>query len=514
MWKEDLEKFVEKNLSLSPNSYSLELLKRSVDLRRGRRDFICHIVIKVENPISKKIIGKNHGQVYTFRDYSYDGLEKTMNPIVVGAGPAGLFAAYSLALRGANPVVIEQGKPVEERIHDVEKFWETGNLNSSSNIQFGEGGAGAFSDGKLTSRSKDPRITEVLKVFVKHGGPEDILYVNKPHIGTDLLRKVIVNIRKTILSLGGRFYFNHEVEGLLIEGTQVVGVKTKERNFHSNTIILATGHSARHLFYALEDVVAMENKPFAVGLRIEHPQFMINEVQYKKDALIEEILGAADYHLTWGCKEENRGTYTFCMCPGGLVVGAASEENHLVVNGMSYHARDLKNANSALLVTVDERDYGKELFAGIEFQRKLEKKAFDLGGGGYIAPVQSVPSFLGKDHKMMTSPTYLPGTKESDLRSLFSTDLVEKLQMALKEMDQKLPGFGGPLGTLTGVESRSSSPVRMLRNRDMESVNVKGLYPIGEGAGYAGGIMSSAVDGLKVAERLWEVSKNKKEKLC
>lgn len=501
-WREELERKIGRKLSLKAGSFSVVLHRRSPDLRRGRRDFVCKAEVRTKEPIPKKLLARE--KVKTFREmsYAYEGYRGDERFVVIGAGPAGLFATYSLAKRGAKPLLLEQGRPVEERLRDVERFWETGELNPKSNIQFGEGGAGTFSDGKLTSRSKDPRITEVLRIFAEHGGPEEILYVNKPHIGSDRLRNVLIRLRRDILESGGEIRFEEEVKDLKIEGNRVTGVVTEQNFFPADKVILATGHSARELFYTLSDRVPMENKPFAVGLRIEHPQSLIDRVQYDGDEGLGEILGAADYHLTCNFKEEDRGTYTFCMCPGGLVVAAASEENRLAVNGMSDYKRDLNNANSAVLVTVDSRDYGSELLGGVEFQRKLEEKAYRLGGGNFTAPVQSVPSFLGEEGEILTSPTYRPGTKPADLRELFPKELTEKLQEGIRQMDRKLSGFAGPYGTLTGVESRSSSPVRILRNRKMESVKIKGLYPVGEGAGYAGGIMSSAVDGLKVVEHL------------
>lgn len=501
-WKEDVKELMGKKLGLRPDEFQWILHRRSTDLRKGRRDFVLKVEIQTERPLGKKLLSREKGAPYVESQYVYPSAPPMDRPVIVGAGPAGLIAAYSLALRGTGPLIFERGKKVEERVKDVDRFWKEGILDPHSNIQFGEGGAGAFSDGKLTSRSKDPRINEVLRIFTAHGGPEELLYVHKPHIGTDLLRKVLVRLRGEIERHGGEFRFEEEVLDIQVSDGAVTGVVTREGTFFASTVILATGHSARDLFYTLSKKVAMENKPFAVGFRIEHPQWMINEVQYKKDALLEEILGAADYHLTRSFPEENRGTYTFCMCPGGLVVGAASEPGRLCVNGMSYHARNEKNANAAVLITVDERDYGRELLGGVAFQRKLEEKAFALGGGGYRAPVQSVLGFLGKEGPILTEPSYLPGTVPGDLTGIFSPALTEKLREGLLGMEEKFPGFAGPLATLTAVESRSSSPVRILRNQEMESLNIKGLYPIGEGAGYAGGIMSAGVDGLKVAEIL------------
>lgn len=430
-------------------------------------------------------------------------------PIVVGSGPAGMMAALVLAEARLNPIIIERGASVEERQKAVSKFWQTGELNEATNVQFGEGGAGTFSDGKLmTGIKKDQYTAKVLEEFALNGAPKEILYLAKPHIGTDKLVTMTQNIRKKIIALGGEYRFNTKLTDIIPnqDGTiTIITESTKPARSDTLTtshLILALGHSARDTFKMLyERGVEMSQKPFSVGVRIEHKQSAINLAQYGKKYCTSPYLGAADYKLATHLKD-NRSLYTFCMCPGGVVVGATSLKDHVVTNGMSEFARDKENANAALLVNVDERDFGSpHPLAGIAFQEELEKKAFELGGKNYHAPVQTVGDFLqGKPTKKLGTvrPTYLPGVTPSDFKKLFPKAIYDTLQQGIKEMDKKLHGFADKDAVLTAVESRSSSPVRIYRDENNES-NIKGIYPIGEGAGYAGGITSAAADGVKTA---------------
>ena len=435
--------------------------------------------------------------------------KKALRPVVIGAGPGGLFAALILSEAGLNPIIIERGKPVEERKADVLNFWKTGKLNPVSNVQFGEGGAGAFSDGKLTTGIKDFRIGKVIEEFVLNGAPEEVRYSAKPHIGTDNLFNVLVNLRKKITDLGGEYRFNTELSDFVIDNGSIKELIVKDLAADSSysieceSCILAIGHSARDTFEMLYSKgLKLMAKPFSVGVRIEQAQASVNKAQYGR-FWNHKALGAADYKLN--ATINGRGVYTFCMCPGGEVVAAASEPGRLATNGMSYYARDAVNANSALLVSVNPEDFsGDHPLRGIDFQRELEEKAFKLGGGNFNAPVQLVGDFLrDRPSKEIRSvvPSHNPGYELCDLRECLPDYIVECLKGALPEMDKKTHGFAAFDAVLTAVESRSSSPVRILRGDNMHS-NIAGIIPCGEGAGYAGGIMSACVDGIKCAEKL------------
>lgn len=490
---------------------NLCVVKKSLDARQKNHLFFVYAVafysdadlLQTDDIVRLEVQDK-----LEFKNLSYCFKER---PVVIGSGPAGMMAALSLAEADAKPIVIERGAPVHDRQIAVHKFWQTGELSETTNVQFGEGGAGTFSDGKLmTGIKKDKFTAKVLDEFVAAGAPKEILYLAKPHIGTDNLLKMTENIRKKIVMLGGEYRFYEKFCDLQIENGKIAAV-TIERSdgtryaIKTQHLFLALGHSARDTFQMLfERGLEMTQKPFAVGVRIEHKQEDINLAQYGQKFCHSPYLGAADYKLAVHL-ENNRSVYTFCMCPGGVVVGATNLLDHVVTNGMSEFRRDKKNANAALLVNVDERDFGsKHPLAGMYFQEDLEKKAFLLGGANYYAPVQTVGDFLASKKTVCLGkvhPSYLPGVTPADFKQLFNADIYQALQKGILQMGQKLRGFDAADAVLTAVESRSSSPVRIVRNACYQS-NIKGIYPIGEGAGYAGGITSAAADALKCVENL------------
>ena len=423
-------------------------------------------------------------------------------PVICGLGPAGLFCALVLARQGFRPVVLEQGEDVDSRTRTVREFENTARLNISSNIQFGEGGAGTFSDGKLTTRIGDSRCEFVTDTLVEFGAPEEIKHIAKPHIGTDLLVNVIKNIRNEIIRLGGEVHFCTKLTDVNIKNGRVCSVVTSNGDIETDLLVMATGHSARDTFLMLKDkALVMEAKPFSVGVRIESLQTEIDKGLYHSLAG-HPALPKGEYQLSHNTK--GRGVYTFCMCPGGNVVAAASEENTVVVNGMSLHARDGRNANSAVVVSVTPDDFNGDFTKAIEFQRQLEKKAFAMGGKNYRAPAQTVDNFLNGKAGLninRVTPTYPIGVAECDMAELFPDHITKELKNALPAMNRKLNGFAADDSVLTGVETRTSSPVRIIRGEDYQS-NIKGIYPCGEGAGYAGGIMSAAVDGVRIAQQI------------
>ncbi len=430
-------------------------------------------------------------------------------PVVAGLGPGGLFAALTLAKRGLKPIVLERGRDVQTRRRDVSRFFASGELDENSNVQFGEGGAGAFSDGKLNTGIKDPRCRFVLDTLYRFGAPEEILYDAKPHIGTDRLPDVVARIRAEIIRLGGDVRFSSTLTDIVTDGNRAVSVKYRSPGgetveIQCSAVLMAVGHSARDTFKMLERKgVLMERKPFSIGARIEHSQAWLNKCQYG-DACSHPALGAADYKLS-AKASDGRGVYTFCMCPGGRVVASASESGGVVTNGMSEYARDYENCNSALLVDVRVDDFPVDagVLAGVEFQRQWEARAFEAGGGGYAAPAQLLGDFL-KNVKSTgagdVEPSYKPRVNWTRLSDCLPAFVVSGMREGILAFDRRMRGFADRSGVLTGVETRSSSPVRILRNAKTYESSINGVFPIGEGAGYAGGILSAAVDGIRVAE--------------
>ena len=477
------------------------IFKKSIDARN--KDDV-HYNYTIDIKTQKRIKGAKEVKIDKIElDKIKVNRKSNLQPVIVGSGPAGLFCALVLAYNGIKPIVIERGKKVEERQKDVEQFWKTGKLNPSSNAQFGEGGAGTFSDGKLNTGIHNPLCRNVLEEFVKFGAPEQILYESKPHIGTDNLIKIVANMRNRIINLGGEFLFQETVTDIDIEDGNIKAVNCSKK-INTDTAVFAIGHSARDTFEMLyKKNLNMEKKNFSVGVRIEHKQEMINKSQYGTKTNLK--LPAADYKLAYHGKE--RSCYTFCMCPGGQVVASSSEEGTIVTNGMSKFARDGENANSAVLVNVIPDDFkGESPLEGVHFQKELEEKAFKLGGNNYYAPVQRVEDF--KENRKTAEfgevkPTYKPGVTMANLNEILPEFVSSTLKEGIEYFNTKIKGFANPDAVLTGVETRSSSPVRIVRGKTLMT-NIKGIYPCGEGAGYAGGIMSAAVDGIKVAIAILE----------
>lgn len=503
-----LRLLVARKLKIAPaDLLSFRVFRRSVDAR-DRQD--VHFVLSVNLTLRDEAAAARRCRELTpVFDKPVPAVPKASfrkPPLVVGAGPAGLFTALILARAGARPVLIERGKPVEQRTGDVRILRESGILQPESNVQFGEGGAGAFSDGKLTCGIKSPHVRTVLEILAAHGAPEEILIDQKPHIGTDLLRSVVTSIRREILSLGGTVLFETRLEELILRSGHVDGAVlvsgSNRREFLTDTLFLAIGHSARDTVQVLfNQGLRMEPKPFAMGVRIEHARAFIDRSQYGSFAG-HPALGAASYKLVCHTPD-GRGVYTFCMCPGGEVIAAASQPGGVVTNGMSFHARDGRNSNAALLVGVRPEDFGDDHpLAGFELQRSIEKAAFRAGGGGMRAPAQRVEDFLAGRETVSFGeilPTYLPGVTPADLQAVLPSRIITNLKTGIRSMNTQLPGFAHPDAVLTGPETRSSSPVRIPRTALGEAEDIHGLYPVGEGAGYAGGIVSSAVDGIRSA---------------
>ena len=505
--KRPLETIAARALHVRPEEIaSVRLFKKSVDAR-DKRDVHFSLTLDVELGRAPARLPRNAEVLPPPKPTAPvpRARARRFRPIVVGMGPAGLFAALRLSQAGLQPLVIERGRDVDRRAADVETFWSGGSFDPVSNVQFGEGGAGTFSDGKLNSGIKSPFSREVLETFHRMGAPEEILYSAKPHIGTDRLREVVKNLRGEILRLGGEVRFEAKLDGLNFADGKLVGASINGSEIETDALILAIGHSARDTFEMLNRAgVFMERKPFSIGARIEHAQTLVNRAQYGA-AASHPALGAADYKLSCHLPD-GRAAYTFCMCPGGQVVAAASESGRVVVNGMSRFARDGENANSALLVSVNPEDFGgDDPLSGVRFQRKWEQAAFAAGGGDYRAPAQTVGDFLAGRPSAGPGdvrPSYQPGVNWTALETCLPDYVIADMRAAIGIFDRKLRGFAHPGAVLTGVETRSSSPVRITRGEGLNSISMKGLYPCGEGAGYAGGILSAAVDGLRCAEAL------------
>ncbi len=498
---------------------SYSIFRRAVDARKKSQIFLVYsldVKVKQEAALLKKHHGKNH--IGPAPDTSYRFVAEAPShlphrPIVIGTGPCGLFAGLLLAQMGFKPIILERGKAVRERTQDTWGLWRQGVLNPESNVQYGEGGAGTFSDGKLYSQIKDPKHhgRKVLQEFVKAGAPEEILYISRPHIGTFRLVGMVEAMRANIISLGGEIRFSSRVTDVCVtrdaQGQgQVTGVTLANgETLATEHVVLAVGHSARDIFAMLyERGVYVEAKPFAIGVRIEHPQALIDQARFGRFAG-HPILGAAEYKLVHHA-DNNRAAYSFCMCPGGTVVASASEPNHLVTNGMSQYSRNERNANSAIVVGITpEVDYPGHPLAGIAFQRHWEQRAFELGGSNYRAPAQRLGDFLAgrpSTHLGEVHPSYRPGVTPADLSQCLPDFVTHTLRQALPAFEQQIKGFAMDDALLTAVETRTSSPIRITRGDDFQSLNTRGLYPAGEGAGYAGGIFSAGVDGIKVAEAL------------
>jgi uncharacterized FAD-dependent dehydrogenase len=501
-----------KKLQIAPEALiNYSIFKRSYDARK-KAEIVFVYIVDVETTQEKRLLQrfKKDPHVMPTPDTRYRLVAKAPShlatrPIVIGTGPCGMFAGLLLAQMGFCPLILERGKPVHDRSVDTFGFWSKRKFNPESNAQFGEGGAGTFSDGKLYSRVKDANHhgRKVLEELVNAGAAPEILYVNKPHIGTYRLVKIVETMRHTIESLGGEIRFQSRVETIDIENRQVRGVILANGEYiHSTHVILAVGHSARDTFEMLhQQGVYMEPKPFSVGFRVEHPQSLIDQCRFGEQAG-HPVLGAADYQLVHHCSN-GRSVYSFCMCPGGQVVAATSELGRVVTNGMSQYERSGKNANSGIVVGITPEDYPGGALAGIEFQRRLEERAFELGGGTYEAPGQLIGDFLAQKPSTefgTVKPSYRPGVHLGDLSQSLPDYAIAAIREAIPAFDQQIKGFAMHDAVLTGVETRTSSPVRIKRKEDCQSLNTEGLYPAGEGAGYAGGILSAGIDGIKVAE--------------
>lgn len=492
---------------------SYHVHRRGYDARK-KASIVLIYTLDVETKNNEALLEKFAGEqlIKATPDMSYQFVAQAPvdlqeRPVVIGFGPCGLLTGLVLAQMGYKPIILDRGKEVRERTKDTFGFWRKKILNTESNVQFGEGGAGTFSDGKLYSQVKDPHHygRKVLTEFVAAGAPDEIMFVSKPHIGTFRLVSMVEKMRAKIIELGGEIRFSARVDDVQIEAGQIIGVTLADGEvIKSKHIALAIGHSARDTFQMLHDKnVFIEAKPFSVGFRIEHQQSLIDEARFGTNAG-NEILGAADYKLVHHCKS-GRSVYSFCMCPGGTVVAATSEENCVVTNGMSQYSRAERNANSAIVVGIDPTDYPGGPLAGIDFQRELESNAYLLGGENYDAPAQKVGDFLkGVSSETIGSvePSFKPGIKLTDLSKALPDFCIEAIREAIPAFNRKIKGFALEDALLTGVETRTSAPICIKRGKDFQSINTQGLFPAGEGAGYAGGIMSAAIDGIKVAEAM------------
>jgi uncharacterized FAD-dependent dehydrogenase len=492
------------------NIESFRVLRRSIDARRRRPPrfiYVVEVSLSHETAWTEK-----PAKGVTVRRFSQDKppsfskprLKPAARPVVIGCGPAGLFAALTLAESGMPPLLLERGKSVAQRVIDVNRFWEEGRLDPESNVHFGEGGAGTFSDGKLTSRVKNPFTTGVKGILVEMGAPADILTDARPHIGTDRLREVIVRLRERLFDLGVEIRFEARATDFIVHRERIIGLVINEHEeIQTDCLILAIGQSADDNYQKLhERGVRLEPKPFAMGLRVEHPQALINEIQYGKWHRHRE-LPPADYLLTAKIGDMNRSVYSFCMCPGGQIIGCSASAGSVVTNGMSASRRDGPYANSAMVVNIRVDDFGDAPLAGLAFRRRWEERAFVCGGGHYHAPAQRLTDFLKDATGGVVGPTsFRPGVRTASLREVLPDFVVEALKKGFRLFEKKMPGFASTEAHLLGVETRTSSPVRIVRGPDGQSVSIEGLYPCGEGSGYAGGIISSALDGIRAARQI------------
>ena len=493
-----------KKLNVSKNSIlAFDVVKESIDARdKNNINFVYSVKVKLQHKL--KTNSSDVRQIVVKQDDvspNKDRIKLTKRPVIVGFGPSGLFCALDLCRNGYKPIVLEMGDSIENRAKKVLKYWETGVLDINSNVQFGEGGAGTFSDGKLTTRINDSRCDRVLAEFCKFGAPKEISYEAKPHIGSDVLKKVITNMRNEIIAQGGTVYFNTKMTDIILKDNKVCGVKLSSgQEIDTDVLVLAIGHSSRETFSMLKNKgLVIEPKPFSIGVRIEHPQQLINEAQYGKFAEHPRLKNAI-YQLF--NKVGDRTAYSFCMCPGGIVVAAASEANTIVTNGMSNYLRNEVNANSAFVVSVTPKDFESlDPLAGVEYQRRWEGLAYKVGHG--CAPIQTLKSFMNNEVDAQigsVAPSYTGKTRLSNLNDCLPNYVTNTLKQSVDAFNKKMPCFSLDDAILTGVETRTSSPVRLVRNDNFCAVGISGLYPCGEGAGYAGGIMSAAVDGIKIAE--------------
>ncbi|MBO4601348.1 MAG: FAD-dependent oxidoreductase [Bacilli bacterium] len=499
----DQDRYIKQKLSklFNKDITSYKINKRSIDARH-KPDVFYVYEIDITIPNEDKYLKLNDVSKVNLEEYTIPtcNMNSDVRPIIIGLGPAGLFCSYILAKAGLKPIIFERGKKIDERIKDVEEFWNNNKLNINSNIQFGEGGAGTFSDGKLNTMIKETlRQKFVFKTFVECGAPEEILYLNKPHIGTDVLRNVIKNMRNKIIELGGEIHYSSTLTSINIINNEIKSVVINNIDtYKTDNLVLAIGHSARDTFKMLNEYLTLIPKAFAVGVRVQHKQDLINNNQYG-DAY--KYLDNADYKLTYQTKD-GRGVYSFCMCPGGFVVNSSSEENRLCINGMSNHDREEENANSAIVVTVSPSDFGNNIFDGMHFQEELENKAYIEGKG-------LIPISLYKDYKLnqistsfgSIKPIFKGGFNFSNINNIFPEYINSSLKEAIDHFNNQIKGFNNDDVIIAAVEARTSSPIRILRDDNLES-NIKGIYPCGEGAGYAGGITSASIDGIRVAEAI------------
>ena len=492
----------------------IKILKQSIDSRQKPNIFyVFSVAVELKEKLKIRRRFEEYSENLSDYYFSEEKLNYSYSPIVVGCGPAGMFCAYRLALAGLKPILIERGKDADSREKDINNLMQFGELNPESNILFGEGGAGTFSDGKLTTGTNSPHIKKLLRTFVECGAPQQIEYLSKPHIGSDNLKNVVKNLRRKIIQKGGTVLFEHKLENINIENGKIESVVVQtplgEKIFKTQHLVLAIGHSARDTLRMLNSLnFEMQPKAFSMGVRVEHDRELINQSQYGKDYF--KGLPTADYKLS-AHFENNRSAYTFCMCPGGVVVPAMHQNGTINVNGMSYFSRNEKNSNSALLVNVTPDDfmYGTNVLSGIDFQESWERKAYELAnpnGNTFNAPVQTIEEFLGKKCEKYKTviPSYKPNTVKCDLHNCLPDFVSETLELALTEFNKKIKGFASSTALLTGIETRSSSPVRVLRGENRQSTNILGVYPCGEGCGYAGGIVSAGVDGINTAEQIIE----------